>query len=103
MQRALGPAELTVCGTGFLRSVRTPVMLRMVALGGLQLHPAPPIEKGGPAGPPIPSVHLERDHSVTVTLRITSGVPSTAPLPPVPRLIASTTSCPPVTRPTTVY
>src|SRR6056297_3590719 len=42
-------------------------------------------------------------YSVTVTDCITSGWPMTAPLLPRPRLIASTTSMPSVTLPTTVY
>src|SRR6056297_472161 len=42
-------------------------------------------------------------YSITVTSCITSGWPTTAPLLPRPRLIASTTSMPSVTLPTTVY
>ena len=44
-----------------------------------------------------------RGYSETVTVFIISGVPTTDPFGPAPRLIASTTSIPSVTRPTTVY
>lgn len=55
---------------------------------------------GGPCRSERP---MQLNHLVTVTLVITSGLPTTEPLAPVPSLMASTTSMPAVTSPTTVY